>query len=187
MYVYRVMDAREKFGEHERFGRVARGSTYMFLNFYSQLNSVGRRNRCWKAALEPGAWISRHFHSSRLQKLNKALNTNDYNWWSMKGSDYPFHKNYKLCPTYPRLAIFYWQLKHFHTYSFARITPNEPVCFEGWKKISVPIWSPWEPDLKHKPVWQLSLTERESDFLPLPVFFFGVSSAIADITRVLAI
>ena len=27
-------------------------------------------------------------------------------------------------------------------------------------------------------------TEGESDFLPLPVFFFGVSSAIADITRV---
>ena len=31
---------------------------------------------------------------------------------------------------------------------------------------------------------QLSFTEEESDFLPLPVFFFGVSSAIADITRV---
>ena len=34
---------------------------------------------------------------------------------------------------------------------------------------------------------QLSLTEGESDFLPLPVFFFEVSSAIADITRVMAI
>ena len=54
---------------------------YMFLNLYSQLNSVGRRNWYWKAAFDPGAWISGHFHSSRLQKLNKALDTNDFNWW----------------------------------------------------------------------------------------------------------
>ena len=77
-------------------------------------------------------------------------------------------------------------IQHFHTYSFARITSKEPVCCEGWNcKFSVPIWSPWEPNLTHRR--QLSLTEGESDFLPLPVFFVRVSSAIADIIRVLAI
>ena len=62
---------------------------------------------------------------------------------------------------------------------------NEPDCIEGWNKFSVRIWSPWEPNLTHRR--QLSLTEGESNFLPLPVFFFGVSSAIAKVTRVLAI
>ena len=77
-------------------------------------------------------------------------------------------------------------IQHFHTYNFARITVKEPVCLEGWNcKFSVPIWSPWEPNLTHRR--QLSLTEGESDFLPLPVFFLGVSSVIADITRVFAI
>ena len=77
-------------------------------------------------------------------------------------------------------------IQHFHTYNFARITSKEPVCFEGWNcKFSVPIWSPWELNLTHRR--QLSLTEGESDFLPLPVFFVRVSSAIADIIRVLAI
>ena len=33
---------------------------------------------------------------------------------------------------------------------FARITSNEPVCFEGWNKFSVPIWFPWEPNLSHR-------------------------------------
>ena len=40
---------------------------YMFLTFSTQWNSIGWRNRRWKAALEPGAWISLHFHSSRFQ------------------------------------------------------------------------------------------------------------------------
>ena len=74
-------------------------------------------------------------------------------------------------------------IQHFHTYSFARITSKEPVCFEGWNcKFSVPIWSPWEPNLTHRR--QLSLIEGESDFLPLPVFFLRVSSEIADVIRV---
>ena len=34
---------------------------------------------------------------------------------------------------------------------------------------------------------QLSLREKESDFFPMPIFFLGVSSVIADITRVFAI
>ena len=33
----------------------------------------------------------------------------------------------------------------------------------------------------------IQTTEGESDFFPLPVFFLGVSSVIADITRVFAI
>ena len=40
---------------------------YMFLNFSTQWNSMGRRNRRWKAALKPGARIPLHFHSSRFQ------------------------------------------------------------------------------------------------------------------------
>ena len=44
--------------------------------------------------------------------LNKALdtnkiNTNDERFW------FCFHKNYKLSPTYPQLAIFYWQPNTF--------------------------------------------------------------------------
>ena len=44
--------------------------------------------------------------------LNKALdtnkiNTNDERFW------FCFHKNYKLSPTYPQLAIFYWQSNTF--------------------------------------------------------------------------
>ena len=38
-----------------------------------------------------------------------------------------------------------------------------------WNKLSVPIWSPWEPNLTHRR--QLSLREVESEFLPLLVFF----------------
>ena len=47
-----------------------------------------------------------------------------------------FHKNYKLGPTRNIL--------------FARMTSNEPICIEGWNKFSVPIWSPWEPNLTHR-------------------------------------
>ena len=83
----------------------------------------------------------------------------------------------------PQLATFYWQ--HFHMYSFATITSNEPVCFEGWNKFWVPVWSPLDPNLIRR--WKFSFTEGESDFLPLPVFFFEVSSAIDDITLVLVI
>ena len=44
--------------------------------------------------------------------LNKALDTNKINttderFW------FCFHKNYKLSPTYPQLAIFYWQSNTF--------------------------------------------------------------------------
>ena len=61
-------------------------------------------------------------------------------------------------------------IQHLHMYRFiAIIISNEPVCFEGWGKFSrsVPIRSQWEPNLTHRE--QLSLTEGERVFLPLPV------------------
>ena len=42
-------------------------SSTRFWIFSTQWNSIGRRNRRWKAALEPGAWISLHSDSSRFQ------------------------------------------------------------------------------------------------------------------------
>ena len=107
----------------------------MFLTFSTQWNSIGRRNRRWKAALEPGAWISLHFHSSRFQNQTRCLTQTNT---TEEGFSFSFHKNYKLGPTYPRLAIF----------SLRELNQTSPhVCFEGWNKLSVPIWSPWEPNL----------------------------------------
>ena len=58
---------------------------YMFLNFSTQWNSMGRRNRRWKAALEVGAWRGRLNLSSlslfSFSELNKAIDTNEYNSW----------------------------------------------------------------------------------------------------------
>ena len=70
-----------------------------------------------------------------FSELNKALDTNEYNWWRVFVF---FPKELKLGPTYPRLAIF----------SLRELNQTSPlVCFEGWNKFSVPIWSPWEPNL----------------------------------------
>ena len=58
---------------------------YMFLNFSTQWNSIRRRNQRWKVALEQGAWISLHFHSSLLSKKgawHKQIQ-------EKKGSDFP--------------------------------------------------------------------------------------------------
>ena len=58
-----------------------------------------------------------------------------------EGFSFSFHKNYKLGPTYPRLAIF----------SLRELNQTSPlVCFEGWNTFLVPIWSPWEPNLSHR-------------------------------------
>ena len=58
-----------------------------------------------------------------------------------EGFSFSFHKNYKLGPTYPRLAIF----------SLGDLNQTSPlVCFEGWNTFLVPIWSPWEPNLSHR-------------------------------------
>ena len=78
------------------------------------------------------------------------MNTTD------EGFSFSFHKNYKLGPTYPRLAIF----------SLRELNQTSPlVCFEGWNKFSVPIWSPWEPNLTHRRSGcQLSLLSINFDF-----------------------
>ena len=89
---------------------------------------------------------------SRFSELNKALDTNEYNWW--------------------RVFIFLPQelqtrshLSSARNILFARITSNEPVCFEGWNKFSVPIWSPWEPNLTHRRSGcQLGLLSINFDF-----------------------
>ena len=64
-------------------------------------------NRAKKPTLEGSAWTGRLNLSSlslfSFSELNKALDTNEYSWWRVFIS---FHKNYKLSPTYPRLAIF---------------------------------------------------------------------------------
>ena len=72
-------------------------------------------------------WVSR-LSLSQFSELNKALDTNEYNWW--------------------RVFIFLPQelqtrsdLSSARNVLFSRITSNEPVCFEGWNKFSVPIWS----------------------------------------------
>ena len=98
-------------------------------------------NRAKKPTLEGSAWTGRLNLSSlslfSFSELNKALDTNEYNWW--------------------RVFIFLPQelqtrsdLSSARNILFARITTNEPVCIEGWNKFSVPIWSPWEPNLTHR-------------------------------------
>ena len=143
---------------------------YMFLNFLF--------NHAKKLTLEGSAWSGRFNLSSlslfSFSELNKALDTNYKQVQLMKGSNFPSTRT-----TNSVQLILGWQysmaIQHFYMYSFLRITSNEPICFEGWNKFSVPIWSPWEPILTCR--GQLSLTEGESDFFHLPVFFFGVSSA----------
>ena len=77
-------------------------------------------------------------------------------------------------------------IQHFHTVTALREShQTSPSALRAETSSRVQYDPPREPKLTHKR--QLSLTAGESDFLPLPVFFFGVSSAIADITRVLAI
>ena len=96
-------------------------------------------------------WVSR-LSLSQFSELNKALDTNEYNWW--------------------RVFIFLPQelqtrsdLSSARNVLFSRITSNEPVCFEGWNKFSVPIWSPWEPNLTHRRSGcQLSLLSINFDF-----------------------
>ena len=80
------------------------------------------------------------------------MNTTD------EGFSFSFHKNYKLGPTYPRHAIF--SLRELH---------DEPVCFEGWNKFSVPIWPLWEPNLTHRRSrCQLDLLSVNFDFRYFP-------------------
>ena len=140
-----------------------------------------------KPTLKGSAWTGILNLSSlslfSFSEPNKALYTN---WWRVliflpqepqTRSDFILSSQYSIGnPTLSHVQVCDDHIK-WHW--------NEPDCIEGWNKFSVRIWSPWEPNLTHRR--QLSLTEGESNFLPLPVFFFGVSSAIAKVTRVLAI
>ena len=66
---------------------------------------------------------------SRFSKLNKALDTNEYKKKELETRS---------------------DLSSARNILFTRITSNESVCFEGWNKFSVPIWSPWKPNLTHR-------------------------------------
>ena len=77
--------------------------------------------------LEDSAWITLHFHSPGFQNWTRRL-TQTNTTALQTPSDLSSARNIL----------------------FARITSNEPVCFEGWNKFSVPIWFPWEPNLSHR-------------------------------------
>ena len=106
-----------------------------------------------------------------LPELSKALDGNEYNWWKVFIFLPQELQVWILGSTYPRLAIFFWKSSTFTRTALGKLHQTTLSCFEGWNKFSVlRWWSPWE---------------RNS--LPLSVLFFGVNSAIADITRVLVI
>ena len=89
---------------------------------------------------------------SRFSELNKALDTNEYNRWRVF-----------IFP--PQELQTRSDLSSAHNILFARITSNEPVCFDGWNKFSVPIWSPWEPNLtRRRSGCQLDLLSVNFDF-----------------------
>ena len=107
--------------------------------------------------------------SFSFSEINKALDTKEHNWWRVLiflsqqlkiRSDLSSSLGYSTGnPTLSHVQL-----------SNARITSN--ACFEGWNKFSIHIWSPWEPILTNRR--QLSPTEEEGDFLPLPVRLLAV-------------
>ena len=132
--------------------------TYMFLNFSTQWNSIGQRNWHWKAALE-----------SLFTFTLLIFRTKQGPWHLMKGSDFPPQDGNKLGPTYPCLAIFYWQSITFTRTVSQESHQTSPSALRAEKQVLSSNIIPWEPNLTHRQ--QLSLTEEESDFLPLLVFF----------------
>ena len=90
-------------------------------------------------------------------------------WHLMKGSDFPPQDGNKLGPTYPCLAIFYWQSITFTRTVSQESHQTSPSALGAEKQVLSSNIIPWEPNLTHRQ--QLSLTEEESDFLPLLVFF----------------
>ena len=141
---------------------------------------MGWRNRRWKVALEVGAWISLHFRSSRFQNQTRQLtqtNTTHEGFW------------FSIIPqelqTRSDLSSLRLQKDNNFTREALQELHQTGRLLWGLKQVLVPVWSPWKANLTHRR--QLSLTEGESNFLSLPVIFFGVSSAITDKTRVLAI
>ena len=131
MYAYRVMpgSAREKFGEHERCGRVARGGTCFWIFIPSWIQSgeetdVGRQrlNRALESLVT--------FTLLVCKLLNKTFDTNDYNWWRVliflpqepqTLSDLSSacnillaittHSQVRLCENHIKPATLIWELK----------------------------------------------------------------------------
>ena len=110
-------------------------------------------NRAKKSMLENSAWITLHFHSPGFQNYTKCLTqTNTTQWW-------------RVFIVLPQELQTRSDLSSARNILFTRITSNEPVCLEGWNKFSVPIWSPWEPNLTHRRSGcQLSLLAINFDF-----------------------
>ena len=100
----------------------------------------------------PVAWLS----------LYKAHATNEYSWCHVlifrpqalqTRSDFPSH-----C----------FNVNPIFSHCFARTTPIEPFCFEGWNKFSVPVWRAWLSywTLKEQlQSWQKSCTKGKRAFL----------------------
>ena len=111
---------------------------YMFLNFSTQLNSIGQRNLYWKTALESLF----NFHVPVFRTKQGA--------WHKR-----IRLNYKLSPTYPRLAIF--SLRELH-----QTSPSTLRAETSFRYQSDP---PCEPNLSHKRRGcQLSLLSINFDF-----------------------
>ena len=64
------------------------------------------RNRCWKTALESLFTFTLPVFRTKQGAWHKRIQLSD------EGFSFSFHKNYKLDPTYPRLAIF--SLRELH-------------------------------------------------------------------------
>ena len=64
------------------------------------------RNRCWKTALESLFTFTLSVFRTKQGAWHKRIQLSD------EGFSFSFHKNYKLDPTYPRLAIF--SLRELH-------------------------------------------------------------------------
>ena len=119
-------------------------------------------NRAKKPTLEGSAWISL-FNFTLL-----IFRTKQGPWHKrihlMKGSDFPSTKQLETRSDLSMARNILLAIHHFHTYSFKRITSNEPVCFEGWKKFSVPIWYP-ENQIWHTDNTYLSQKDKAIFFL----------------------
>ena len=100
----------------------------------------------------------------------------------MKNSDFPSTRDYHLGPTYPRLAVFYWQS---NTFTRTAWRESHQKSLSAWRAETC---YRFQYDLPENQIWHtddsdLSQKEKAIFFL-CRSSFFGVSSAIADITRV---
>ena len=129
----------------------------MFLNFSTQWNSIMQSNRCWKAALESLFTFTPLIFRTKQGPWHKRIHL-------MKGSDFPSTKQLETQSDLSLARNILLAIHHFHTYSFARITSNEPICFEGWNKFSVPIWN-LENQIWHTDNSYLSQKEKAIFFL----------------------